>query len=196
MVAACAPATVHVSGPAPTTTVRSPIAPLAVAPPQIINAIRLDRAEVDARARYEQFTRLHDGCWLVPTHCHRGALAQVVFSPSRVLAEIDRRVERGEFGQNNPNPDLDYEVIETIKLDDLATVAVITSCRVDGALMFTEEPTSGSGVVVDDVGIFGYRLRSEMRRDEADNWRLWTQDTIEAFDASVENRCPPRADSQ
>lgn len=205
VLAACAPvealaAAVSPDRPPATTAVASPNAgqpvPAIAVRTEIISAVSLSRVEYEVRTAYEQFSTIDFGCWLRPDDCHRALLTRLAFSPGHLLEQVDERSESGQFAQRNANPDYDYEVIESVDLDRDGTVAFVNTCRVDGALLFTVDPEDPAGVRLDDAGVYGYRQRNEMRRDEDGSWKLWSRARFDEFDGAIENRCPPRSPDQ
>ena len=100
------------------------------------------------------------------------------------LQAIDSRIADRTFARPNPNPSLDYAVVENAAFDAATSTVAIIECEVNGMLVFT---------IVDDVEVLvtdqvlGARRRYDYRV-VGGSWKLVASQELARF-AGRANGC-------
>ncbi len=132
-------------------------------------------------------------CAIDPIGCDRSYLDDTATAKSKVftLASFDKRIREKTRRRPNPNPDLDYTVIEKVEFPTDFDHAEITVCYVDGASkIYIGDGPADVGVLNDDIG--GSRGTVSLILADDGKWKLDDYREIEEF-AIGKPKCPPRS---
>ena len=150
---------------------------------------RLRSQVAAAMVRYENGFR---ACAMDPVGCDRGFLDDVALPDpkARVVAGFDKRIVDKIRRRPNPNPDLDYMVVETVEFPTDFDHAEAKVCYVDGAAkVFIGDKPEDLIILNDQVG--GSRGIASFLLGQDLKWRFVDYKWTETFEIG-KPQCPAR----
>lgn len=182
---------------APATTVGQPATTTPPLPPTVAPSKGTidnfgDRLRAQAAAAMMQNDVGYRACAVDPIGCDRSYLTETAVpdAAARANAYLDKRITDKLRRRPNPNPDLDYTVVEKVEFDGDFDHVNITVCFVDGAtLVYIGNQPSDLAIVDDSIG--GSRVLAKFTLGGDDKWRIVDSTRLEAFDTGRPT-CAPR----
>ena len=152
-----------------------------------------DRLRAQAAAAMMASDDGYRACATDPVGCDRSYLADTAVpeAAARANAFFDKRIADKIRRRPNPNPDLDYTVVEKVEFDGDFDHVNVTVCFVDGASkVYVGDKPDDLAIIDDSLG--GSRVLAKFTLGDDRKWRIVDSTRIEAFDTGKPT-CAPRS---
>jgi hypothetical protein len=151
-----------------------------------------DRLRADAAAAMVRYDNGYRACAIDPIGCDRSYLTEVATPRAVALLNtfFDKRIADHIRRRPNPDPDLDYMVVENVEFAGDFDHAKLTICSVDGsARIHIGDTAADVAVINDDLG--GSRGIAEFAVQTDGKWKYVDYTQTELFDGTKPT-CAPR----